>query len=67
MRPYFLGHDGIPRRWRCAFCRFAKSNALYEIVGTEIAAVVIGQTQPDQALKNMQKQATRLMTKGGYY
>ena len=49
------------------FLPIPEFNALYEIVGTEIAAVAIGQTQPDQALKNMQKQATRLMTKGGYY
>ena len=65
--PYFSGMMGLPARWRCALHRIPESNALYEIVGTE-TAVVIGQTQPDQALKNMQKQrATRLMTKGGYY
>jgi ABC-type glycerol-3-phosphate transport system substrate-binding protein len=66
VRPYFSGMmESLPVAMR--FLPIPESNALYEIVGTEIAAVVIGQTQPDQALKNMQKQATRLMTKGGYY
>jgi ABC-type glycerol-3-phosphate transport system substrate-binding protein len=66
IRPYFAGMmESLPVAMR--FLPIPESNALYEIVGTEIAAVVIGQTQPDQALKNMQKQATRLMTKGGYY
>ena len=66
VRPYFAGMmQSLPVAMR--FLPIPESNALYEIVGTEIAAVVIGQTAPDQALKNMQKQATRLMTKAGYY
>ena len=66
VRPYFSGMmQSLPVAMR--FLPIPESNALYEIVGTEIAAVVIGQTAPDQALKNMQKQATRLMTKSGYY
>ncbi|MEA3150187.1 MAG: multiple sugar transport system substrate-binding protein [Gammaproteobacteria bacterium] len=66
IRPYFTGMmASLPVAMR--FLPIPESNALYEIVGTEIAAVVIGQTAPDQALKNMQKQATRVMTKVGYY
>ena len=66
IRPYFSGMmDSLPVAMR--FLPIPESNAMYEIVGTEVASVVIGQTQPAQALQNMQKQATRLMTKGGYY
>jgi ABC-type glycerol-3-phosphate transport system substrate-binding protein len=66
IRPYFTGMmESLPVAKR--FLPIPESNALYEIVGTEVAAVAIGQTEPAQALKNMQRQATRLMTKGGYY
>ncbi len=66
IRPYFAGMmESLPVAMR--FLPIPESNALYEIVGTEVANVVLGQTKSDDALKNMQKQATRLMTKGGYY
>jgi hypothetical protein len=40
---------------------------LYEMVGTEVAAVATGSKPVDQALKDMQTGATRIMTKSGYY
>ena len=66
IRPYFAGlMQSLPFGIR--FPPIPESNALYEMVGTEIGAVVTGETKPDQALKNMQKQATGIMTKAGYY
>jgi ABC-type glycerol-3-phosphate transport system substrate-binding protein len=44
-----------------------ESNALYEMAGTEMAAAVTEEEDPDQALKDMQAGATRIMRKGGYY
>ena len=44
-----------------------EATALYEMVGTEVSAVATGAKMPDQSLKDMQRQATRIMTKSGYY
>ena len=50
------------------FLPIPESNALYEIVGTQVAAVVIGQkTAGAGARRTCREQATRIMTKGGYY
>jgi multiple sugar transport system substrate-binding protein len=66
VRPYFSGlMESLPLAVR--YPPIPESNALYELVGTEVAAVIIGQTNPGDALKNMQSQATKLMEKGGYY
>jgi ABC-type glycerol-3-phosphate transport system substrate-binding protein len=37
------------------------------MVGTQLASVIVGQKKPQDALKDMQTQATKIMTKGGYY
>jgi ABC-type glycerol-3-phosphate transport system substrate-binding protein len=66
IRPYFSGlMDSLPVAHR--FLPIPESNLLYETVGTEVAAVVIGQKTPVQALKDTQSQATKIMTKAGYY
>lgn len=66
IRPYFTGlMESLPLAMR--FLPIPESNALYEMVGTEVSNVVTGGKAPADALKSMQAQATRLMTKGGYY
>ncbi len=49
------------------FLPIPEFDTLYETVGTDVAAMIIGQKTPDQALKDMQSQAHRIMKKGGYY
>ena len=66
IRPYYSGlMESLPHAVR--FLPIPESNALYETVGTEVASVVTGEKKPDEALKDMQTQATQIMTKGGYY
>ncbi len=66
IRPYFAGMmESLPLADR--FLPIPESNTLYETVGTQVAAVIIGQKKPDEALKEMQTQAKRIMTKAGYY
>ena len=66
IRPYFAGlMASLPVSHR--FLPIPESNVLYETVGTQVAAVVVGEKSPDQALKDMQSQTTRIMRKAGYY
>ncbi len=66
IRPYFSGlMKSLPYAIR--YIPIPESNKLYETVGTDVAAVVTGGKSPDQALKDMQANATEIMTKGGYY
>ena len=66
IRPYYSGlQESLPRAMR--FLPIPESNALYESVGTEVAAVVTGQKTPAQGLTDMQTVATKIMKKGGYY
>ncbi len=66
VRPYFAGlMESLPVADR--FLPIPESNVLYSTVGTEVAAVVIGEKSAAQALKDMQAHATRIMTKAGYY
>ncbi|HEX9247494.1 MAG TPA: extracellular solute-binding protein [bacterium] len=66
IRPYFSGlMKSLPHAIR--YIPIPESNKLYETVGTDVAAVVTGGKSPDQALKDMQANATEIMTKGGYY
>ena len=66
IRPYYTGlMDSLPHAHR--FLPIPESNILYETVGTDVAAVVIGDKKPDQALKDMQAHTTRIMAKAGYY
>lgn len=66
IRPYYAGlMQSLPVAVR--YLPIPESNALYEMAGTEVAAAVTGGKNPDQALKDMQAQATRIMSKGGYY
>jgi ABC-type glycerol-3-phosphate transport system substrate-binding protein len=66
IRPYFTGlMDSLPVAHR--FLPIPESNTLYEMVGTQLASVIVGQKKPEDALKDMQSQATKIMTKGGYY
>ena len=65
IRPYYNAlMQSLPVAMR--FLPIPESNTLYEVVGTEVAAAVTGGKTPDQALKDMQRQATRIMTKSGY-
>jgi ABC-type glycerol-3-phosphate transport system substrate-binding protein len=66
IRPYYAGlQESLPVAMR--FLPIPESNALYEQVGTEVASVVTGQKTPAQGIKDMQAQATKIMTKSGYY
>lgn len=66
MRPYFQALlDSLPTAVR--YLPIPESNALYELVGTEVAAVVTGAKQPAAALAEMQTRVTRTMERGGYY
>ena len=66
IRPYFAGlMESLPVAHR--FLPIPELNMLYEMVGTHLASVVVGQKKPEDALKDMQAQATKIMTKGGYY
>ncbi len=66
IRPYFSGlMETLPHAVR--FLPIPESNALYEAVGTEVAAVVTGGKSQAQGLKDMQAQTTKIMKKGGYY
>jgi len=66
IRPYFSGlQASLPYAMR--FLPIPESNALYETVGTQVAAVAIGEKTPAQGLADMQRACTRIMTKGGYY
>jgi multiple sugar transport system substrate-binding protein len=66
IRPYYAGlMDSLPHAKR--FLGIPESNILYETVGTEVAAVVIGDKTPEKALKDMQAHSTRIMSKAGYY
>lgn len=66
IRPYYAGlQESLPHAAR--FLPIPESNALYEAVGTEVASVITGSKTPAAALKDMQAQATRIMTRGGYY
>ncbi len=66
IRPYYSGlQESLPFAMR--FLPIPESNALYEIVGTEVASVVTGQKSPAQGLTDMQTLATKVMNKGGYY
>ena len=66
IRPYFAGMmESLPVAHR--FLPIPESDTLYETVGTQVAAVIIGQKTPDEALKDMQSQVQRIMKKGGYY
>jgi ABC-type glycerol-3-phosphate transport system substrate-binding protein len=66
IRPYFSGlMETLPHAVR--FLPIPESNALYEAVGTEVAAIVTGGKAPDQGLKDMQAQTTKIMSKSGYY
>ena len=66
IRPYFAGMmESLPVAHR--FLPIPESNTLYEMVGTQLASVIVGQKKPEDALKDMQAQATKIMTKGGYY
>jgi multiple sugar transport system substrate-binding protein len=44
-----------------------ESNALYEAVGNEVAAVVTGEKQADAALADMDKAVHQIMQDAGYY
>jgi len=66
IRPYYSGlAASLPYAMR--FLPIPESNALYEMVGTEVASVTTGQKSSAQGLKDMQAMATKIMTKGGYY
>jgi multiple sugar transport system substrate-binding protein len=66
IRPYYSGlQASLPHAMR--FLPIPESNALYETVGTEVAAVVTGEKAPAQGLADMQAQSTKIMKKGGYY
>ncbi len=66
VRPYYSAlMDTLPVAVR--YMAIPETPALYELVGTEVSAVVTGAKTTDQALKAMQSQVTRLMTKSGYY
>jgi ABC-type glycerol-3-phosphate transport system substrate-binding protein len=66
IRPYFSGlMESLPVAHR--FLPIPESNTLYEMVGTHLAAVIIGQKTAGEALKDMQAQATKIMRRGGYY
>jgi len=66
IRPYYSAlMDSLPVAMR--MLAIPEATALYEMVGTEVSAVATGAKQPDQSLKDMQRQATRIMTKSGYY
>lgn len=66
IRPYYMAlMQSLPLAMR--FLPIPESNTLYEVVGTEVAAAATRGKSPDQALKDMQAQATRIMRKGGYY
>jgi ABC-type glycerol-3-phosphate transport system substrate-binding protein len=66
IRPYFSGlMKSLPHAIR--YIPIPESNKLYETVGTDVSAVVTGGKSPEQALKDMQANATEIMTKGGYY
>ena len=66
IRPYFTGMmDSFPVAIR--FLPIPESDTLYEVVGTQVSAAIIGQKTPAEALKDMQAQAAKIMTKGGYY
>jgi ABC-type glycerol-3-phosphate transport system substrate-binding protein len=57
--------ETLPHAMR--FLPIPESNALYEAVGTEVAAIVTGGKAPDKGLKDMQAQTTKIMTRSGYY
>jgi ABC-type glycerol-3-phosphate transport system substrate-binding protein len=66
IRPYFQGlMESLPVAER--FLPIPESNVLYSTVGTEVAAVVVGEKSPVQGLQDMQAHATPIMTKAGYY
>lgn len=66
IRPYFRALlDSLPTAMR--YLPIPESNALYELVGTEVAAVVTGGKAPAQALTEMQSRVTRTMERSGYY
>lgn len=66
IRPYFSGlMETLPHAVR--FLPIPETNALYEAVGFGIADVVTGGKTPAEALKDMQAQTTKIMTKSGYY
>ena len=66
VRPYFLAlMQSLPTAMR--FIPIPEFSNLYEVIGTEVAAVAIGSKSSDQALKDMQGQVRRIMTRSGYY
>jgi ABC-type glycerol-3-phosphate transport system substrate-binding protein len=66
IRPYFIAlMDSLPLAMR--MLAIPEARPLYEMVGTEVAAVAIKSKTPEQSLKDMQSQATRIMEKSGYY
>jgi ABC-type glycerol-3-phosphate transport system substrate-binding protein len=66
VRPYYAAlMDSLPVAMR--YLPIPEAPALYEMVGTEVAAVATRSKSADDALKDMQNQATRIMTKSGYY
>jgi ABC-type glycerol-3-phosphate transport system substrate-binding protein len=44
-----------------------ETTSLYEMAGTEVSSAVTGVKSPEQALKDMQAGATKIMAKSGYY
>ena len=65
-QPYFSGlMESLPHAIR--FLPIPESNTLYSTIGVEVTAVVAGSKNPEQALKDMQREVTEIMTKGGYY
>jgi ABC-type glycerol-3-phosphate transport system substrate-binding protein len=66
IRPYYAAlMDSLPVAMR--YLPIPEAPALYEMVGTEVAAVATRSKNVDNALKDMQSQVTRIMTKSGYY
>jgi ABC-type glycerol-3-phosphate transport system substrate-binding protein len=66
IRPYYVAlMESLPVAMR--YLAIPEAPTLYEMVGTEVAAVATGSKTVDQALKDMQAGATRIMTKSGYY
>jgi ABC-type glycerol-3-phosphate transport system substrate-binding protein len=66
IRPYFLGlMKSLPHAIRGI--PIPEANTLAEAIGTEVSATVTGGKTIDRALKDMQANATVIMTKGGYY
>lgn len=66
VRPYYKAlQDSLP--YAVAFFAIPEAPAIYETIGTQVTDVGTGAKSPNDALKAMQADVTRIMTRGGYY